>query len=85
MCFYFFLLSYIFQITFYLGVHLFNKNNQLLAMELGVRCQHDMDCTDWIKDSTCSLEGVCECSPYYVQYNMTTCLPCKYLFFFFIL
>lgn len=44
---------------------------------LGISCRHDMDCSDHVKGSYCSLDSVCECSPFYVMFNATTCLPCK--------
>lgn len=44
---------------------------------LGINCRHDMDCSDHIKGSYCSLDSICECSPFYVMFNETTCLPCK--------
>ena len=53
--------------------------NAQFATVLGTRCQHDMDCADIIKGSYCTLEGVCDCSPYYVKLNDTICLQCKYI------
>lgn len=49
------------------------------VVKLGMDCHHDMDCTDHIRGSYCSLGGVCECSPFYVQLNETICLSCECL------
>jgi hypothetical protein len=46
-------------------------------VKLGMECHHDMDCSDHIRGSYCSLGGICECSPFYVMLNDTVCLPCK--------
>ncbi|XP_035786704.1 uncharacterized protein LOC118463886 isoform X2 [Anopheles albimanus] len=46
---------------------------------LGDTCQHDMDCSDSLKGSYCTLEGVCECSPFYVRLDDSTCLPSQLL------
>lgn len=47
---------------------------QQLTTVLGARCQHDMDCSDTIKGSHCSMDGICDCSPFHVKYNQTICL-----------
>lgn len=36
-----------------------------------------MDCSDVIKGSLCSLEGYCECKPFYAQFNETKCVQGK--------
>uniref|UniRef100_A0A336LN87 CSON003693 protein n=1 Tax=Culicoides sonorensis TaxID=179676 RepID=A0A336LN87_CULSO len=46
---------------------------------LGAACSHDMDCSDNIKGSYCSLDGVCDCSPFYIRYNNSVCLPAQLL------
>ncbi|XP_063698082.1 serine protease nudel [Culicoides brevitarsis] len=38
-----------------------------------------MDCSDVMKGSYCSLDGVCDCSPFYIRYNNTVCLPAQLL------
>lgn len=45
-----------------------------VALELGARCGHDMDCQDTIRHSQCSMAGLCECIPYYAQFNDTSCV-----------
>ncbi|XP_052897690.1 uncharacterized protein LOC128304536 [Anopheles moucheti] len=38
-----------------------------------------MDCSDSVKGSYCTLEGICECSPFYVRLNESSCLPSQLL------
>ncbi|XP_065079822.1 serine protease nudel [Ochlerotatus camptorhynchus] len=49
------------------------------SAQLGAPCQHDMDCSDSMRGSYCTLEGFCECSPFYVRLNDTKCLPSQLL------
>jgi hypothetical protein len=57
----------------------------VVTLGIDQKCHHDMDCSDHIKGSYCSLGGICECSPFYVMFNETTCLSCKFFFFFYFL
>lgn len=66
---------FVFQI---LAMGITSTVQQEQVVTLGLDCHHDMDCSDHIKGSYCSLESVCECSPFYVMYNETVCLPCKF-------
>lgn len=54
------------------------QEEQQYVVKLGMDCHHDMDCSDHIRGSYCSLGGICECSPFYVQLNDTICLSCEY-------
>lgn len=33
-----------------------------------------MDCTDVIRGSECSFAGICECKPFYAEFNETSCV-----------
>lgn len=48
--------------------------SQTAPLQLGDRCGHDMDCTDSIKSSQCSMAGFCECKPFYAHFNETSCV-----------
>lgn len=52
-----------------------------VALQLGAACGHDMDCQDSIKQSQCSMVGLCECKPYYAQFNETSCVQGEWIFF----
>lgn len=66
---------FLFQI---LAMGITSTIQQEQVVTLGIDCHHDMDCSDHIKGSYCSLESICECSPFYVMFNETVCLPCKF-------
>lgn len=55
-----------------------STSQQEQVVTLGSSCHHDMDCSDHIKGSYCSLANECECSPFYVMYNETVCLSCEF-------
>lgn len=74
------------KFNYYFACHTFRSSRSQLfsslisvsrgqtALELNARCSHDMDCSDSIKGSLCSMAGLCECKPYYARYNDTTCV-----------
>lgn len=55
-----------------------STHQQERIVTLGVDCGHDMECSDHIKDSYCSMQNKCECSPFYVEFNNTLCLQCEF-------